>query len=120
MCRAVALSIVLTLAAAQNAVLLLCTTRCDAHASAAIGCHHKDSSTAPNVAGSESCDTVTLNATPFLREAVRGGVSPPDPGHAGPALRYQLFPSTISAGPGHEPGREWSLEKRPLSIALRI
>ena len=116
--RAAVLSIVLTLAVGPNAALL-CRTWCDQQVATASRCHHETSTTSPNVAGDDSCDSSVLSAA-FLREDVRRGVSPPDGDQAIPIPRYQVACSTIDARPGHEPGREWSLEKRPLSTALRI
>jgi hypothetical protein len=56
----------------------------------------------------------------FVREDVRRNVSALDGVHAVLAAGHQLAHSTIDARPGQEPGREWSLEARPLLTALRI
>lgn len=119
MFRAALLSIVFSLTVGQN-VALLCSTWCDAHAAAASACQHKNSSTTPGVAGDENCDKVVVAAIAVLREDVRRGVSSPDANQAIPVPRYQLAQLTIDARPGQEPWREWSLENRPLSTALRI
>ena len=119
MFRAVLLSIVLSLAVGQN-VALLCRAWCNAHVAAASGCHHEDSPTTPTVAGDESCDNLVVVATAVLREDVRRDVSSRNANQAIPVPRYQLAQLTIGAGPGQEPWREWSLEKGPLSTALRI
>jgi hypothetical protein len=111
-------SIVVSLAVGQN-VALLCRTWCDAVAATASECHHKNSSTTPSVAGDEDCGTVVLAATALLREDVRRDVSS-HTNQAIPVPRYQLAQLTIDARLGQKPWREWSLEQRPLSTALRI
>ena len=83
-------------------------------------CHHKDSSATPSVAGNENCDNVVVAATAVLREDVRRDVSSQGANQAIPVPRYQLAQSTIDARSGQEPWRAWSLEKRPLTTALRI
>ena len=122
--RAVLLSIVVTLAVGQNSVLLLCNTGCDAHAAPASAPHHEHSSnhsfTSLAVAGNECCDDMRVSAAAFVREDVRRNVSSPDAGYAIPVPSYQVVHPTIATRPGQEPGREWSLEKRALSSALRI
>jgi hypothetical protein len=117
--QAVALSIALTLAVGQNAALL-CRSWCDTHAAAASECHHETSSDTPSVVGSERCDSEVLGAAAVLRQDMRRGVSPTNADHAVAVPRYQLDALTTGARPGQEPGRECSLDKRPLSTALRI
>ena len=119
MFRAALVSIVFSLALGQN-VALLCRSWCDAQATAASECHHKNSSTMPRVAGDEDCGKLAVAATAVLREDVRRDVSSQDTNQAIPAPRYQLARLTIDARPGQEPWCAWSLEKRPLSTALRI
>ena len=102
------LSIVLTLAGGPNASLL-CGTWCDPHAAAASGCHYEDPAISPSMAGDDCCDHVVLNVAAFLQED-----------HAIPVPRYRLAHSTTDARPGNDTAREWSLEKRPLSTALRL
>jgi hypothetical protein len=119
MSQAVVLSIVLTLAVGQN-LTLLCRTWCDAHeAAAASECHHKNSSPAPSVAGDDNCDNLAALATAVLRD-VRRDVSPQDANETIPVPRYLLGQLTVDTRLGQEAGREWSLEERPLSTALRI
>ena len=118
MFRTVLLSIVFSLAGGQD-LALLCRTWCDGHAVAATECHHKNSRT-PSVAGSENCDSGVAAATAVLREDVRRDVSSRNGNQAIPVVRYQLAQLTIGAGSLQEPWREWSLENRPLSTALRI
>ena len=119
MFRTVLLSIVVSLAVGQD-LALLCGTWCDGHAVGASECDHKNSSRMPSVAGSENCDNVVVAATAVLREDARRDVSSRNGNQAIPVPRYQLAQLTIGAGPGQEPWREWSLEKRPLSTVLRI
>lgn len=119
MFRAALLSIVFSLAVGQS-VALLCRTWCDAHVAAASECHHKDSLSTPSVAGNENCENVVAAATAVLREDVRREVSSQNAHQAIPVPRYQLAQLTIDERRGQEPWREWSLEKRPLSTALRI
>ena len=113
------LSIVLSLAVGQD-LPLLCRTWCAGHAVVASESHHTNSSRMPGVAGSENCDDVVVASTAVLREDVRRDVSSRNANQAIPVPRYQLAQLTIGAGPGQEPWREWSLEKGPLSTALRI
>jgi hypothetical protein len=119
MFRIAVLSFVLTLAAGPSAALL-CRTGCDPQGAAASGRPHHDPSTSPSVVGDDSCDNVALGPAAVLREDVRRGVSAPDAGHAILVPRYQLADVTSNARPGREPGREWSLDHRPLSTALRL
>lgn len=113
-----ALSIVLTLAVGPNATLL-CRTWCDHKAAAVSGCHHETPGTSPSVAGDDTCKNV-LSAAAFLREDVRGGAPSHSAAQADLVPRYQLARLVSDARPGHEPGREWLLEKRPLPTVLRI
>lgn len=121
--RAVILSMVLTQAVGHNASLLLCTTKCDAHAAPASAPHHEHSSnhssTSLTVAGNECCDVMRVSAAAFVREDVRRNVSS-DTGYAIPVPSYEFVHPTIATRPGQGAGRQWSLEARPLSSALRI
>jgi hypothetical protein len=117
--QAVVLSIVLTLAVGPNAELL-CKASCHPHAAAASECHHGESTNSPGVAGDNNCDHVVLSVGAFLREEVLPGGRSPNVDHAVVVSRYQLAQLATDARPGREPGREWSLEKRPLATALRI
>ena len=119
MFRAALLSIVLSLAAGQNAVILVCRTWCDAHAATASECHHENSFTTPSVAGGDCRDMVAAD-TAVLREDTRRDVSSVDASQAIALARYQLVQLTSDAPSGQEPRREWSLEERPLSTALRL
>ena len=116
--RVTLLSIVLILAVGPNATLL-CRTWCDRQAAASGGCHPEDQATSSIMGGDDSCDTVVVSA-PLLREGERRGVPSPDGDHAIPVLRYEVARSAADARLGHERGREWSLDKRPLATILRI
>lgn len=111
----------MTLAAGQNAALL-CSTWCDAHAPTASACHHPDPTPSTNVDAGDDCCKAALSAstTTFLREDVRLGVSRADSVYAIPAVNSLPAQSTIDARLGQSPGRDWSLEKRPLPTALRL
>ena len=117
--RAALLSIVLSLAAGQNAVILVCKTWCDAHAATASECHHDNSSNTPSVAAGDCGDMVAAH-TAILREDTRRDVSSVDASQAIARARYQLAQLTPDTPSGHEPRREWSLEERPLSTVLRL
>ena len=135
--RAVILSMVLTLAVGQNAALLMCTTKCDAHAAPASAPHHEHSapasasaphhehssnhsSTSLTVAGSECCDDMRVSAAAFVREDVRRPSA-----SRGSALAI-LIPRDELVGPlpgarrELTPAHQWSLDPKPLSAALRI
>jgi hypothetical protein len=116
--RAAVLPIVLTLAVAPNSSLL-CRAFCRVTAAAESACHHGSPATSPSIAGDDSCDDLVLSAA-FLREEVRAAVSAPKGDDAVPVLRYQLGRTAPVAGPGREPGREWSVERRPLPTVLRL
>ena len=118
MLRAALFSIVLTLAAGQNAALL-CLVWCGSLATS--DCHHRDSgSTSASVASDTSCDHVAPGVSAFLKEDGSRTASAPDGDHAIEVPRYHLRHLTTDARPGHEPGHERSLANRPLSTALRI
>lgn len=119
MFRTAVLSMVLTVAAGPS-VTLLCRTWCNPHVAVASGCHHEDRSTSVSTAGGDRCKDVVLRAGALLREDVRRGVFSPRGERAISVLRYQFARSTIDARLGPEPGRDWSLDKRPLTTALRI
>jgi hypothetical protein len=117
--QAVVLSIVLTLAVGPNAAVL-CNVWCHLHEAAATGCHHQDAATSPRVTGDDHCNDVAAIVPTFVREDVRPSLSAPDVQHALVGPRLDFIPSSSATRSDHEPGRDWSLEKRPLSTALRI
>ena len=117
--RVALLSIVFSLAVGQN-VSVLCRTWCDEGVTAASECHHKNSPTRPTVAGDENCDSVLMAATAVLRGDERREVSVQNAQLSVPVLRPQLAHLTVGPRPAYQAGRERSLERRPLSTALRI
>jgi hypothetical protein len=117
--QAAVLSIVLTLATGPSAALL-CKTWCIPQAVQANGCHHLAPTASTSVSAHDTCDDLGPGLAPYVREDMRRGVSVPDVAHAIVVPSYQFRPSTINARPCHQPGREWSLEQRPLSTILRI
>ena len=124
MFRAIALSVVLTLAVGPN-VAMLCNVRCHSHrqTAAVSACHHEKPSATSGVIGVHpcaDCGNARLSAPQFLREDVQRSVSALDVDHAILVPRYQLARSTSAADSGQEPVRTWWLEKRPLPTALRI
>jgi hypothetical protein len=119
MVRGAVLSIVLTLAVGPNTPLL-CRIWCHPQADASTGCPHVDPTTSPSVADDPSCDEAVQSAAAVVPEEVRRVVSAPDTDHAIQVTRYQLASSTTGRRPRHECRRGWSLERRPLSAALRI
>lgn len=120
--RAVVVSIVLTLAVAPSAALL-CRAWCHPQVAAASTCHHEQPSATSSVVADATCDEcekVALGAAQFLREEVRRSVSNLDVDHAIVVARYPLAELTSDARPDREPGRQCSLETRPLATILRI
>ena len=116
--RAAVLSIVLTLAIGPNAELL-CAAWCHPQSHAAIECHHEHPTTFPGVAGDDNCEHLVVSVGAFLPE-FRPEATSPVVDHAVAEPRYRLAPPTMEAQPAREPGRQGSLENRPLSTALRI
>ena len=113
--KAAALSIAVTLVVGPNASML-CRTWCDQQAVIASGCHHEKPTTSPGLAGDDCCRNMVLGTAGVVPRAV----SAPDVDHAIWTSRFQIAPSTRDPRPGQEPGREGSLERRPLSTVLRI
>jgi hypothetical protein len=117
--RAALLSIVLSLAAGQNAVIFVCKAWCDAHAVTASECHHENSSTTPSVVGGDCSDMVVAD-TAIVREDTRRDVSSVDANQAIAVPHYQLAQLTPDTRPGQEARRAWSVEERRLSTVLRL
>ena len=70
MFRAVAVSIVLTLAVGYNAAMI-CQTRCHPQAFASSTCQHHDPITSPNMIGKDRCSEITAPALFVLEDARR-------------------------------------------------
>jgi hypothetical protein len=115
--RGSVLFIVLTLAVGQDG-RLLCRAWCDPQVAAASDCQHEKPASSTSVAG-DSCHGGLRRVAAVSREDVRRRVSVSDAAHAIVVPRYPLAHLTIDTRPGDEPGRAWSLERRPVSIALR-
>ena len=115
--RAALFSIVLTLAAGQNAALL-CEVWCQDATSA--GCPHRGSTTSPSVSADDSCSRVVVEAVGFVREDARRTAAAPDAQNALALPRFRLVPSPTNLRSGFEAGRRLLLEERPLILALRI
>jgi hypothetical protein len=115
--RAAVVSIALTLAIGQNAVLL-CQAWCDPHEAAASGCHH-NTATSPSLTGNDNC-TDTFAAIAFVREDLRRGTSIPDAQHAVVIPAFRFAPPSTEIRSGHDPGQQSPLESRPPVTPLRI
>lgn len=115
--RAAVVSIALTLAIGQNAVLL-CQAWCDPHEAAATGCHH-NTATSPSLTDNDNC-TDTFAAIAFVREDLRRGTSFPDAQHAVLVPAFRFAPPSTDIRSGHDPGQQSPLESRPLVTPLRI
>ena len=118
MFRAVLLSIVLTMAAGQDAVLL-CKVWCDHSGPAAAECHTSPM-TSLSVTGDDSCDTAVVDAVAFVREDGRRGGSAPTVEYTAVVARFRFAPPPTGTRSSYEPGQQPSLEQRPLVTALRI
>ena len=120
--RAALFSIVLTLAAGQNASLL-CEVWC--HDATSAGCPHQgsttspDSTTSPILKGDDTCGSMFVGAVAFVREDGRR-IALADTQTAIVVPRFRLAPSPTHLGSGVESGRRRLFEERPLVIALRI
>jgi hypothetical protein len=121
--RAALFSIVLTLAAGQNASLL-CKVWC--HDATSAGCPHQDSTTfldsatSPSVSADDNCGNTFVGPIAFVREDARRTAAAPDGQNALVVQRFQLAPSSTDLRPGFESGQRRPLEERPLVITLRI
>jgi hypothetical protein len=112
--RSILLSIVLTLAVGQNAVLL-CQVWC--HDPPSAGCPHQDSTTSPSLSVDDSCSGVL--AEPVAFDARRTAAAQDAPNVLAVTPSRSAF-SPTDLRPGSEPGRRRPVEERPRFIALRI
>jgi hypothetical protein len=115
--RAAVVSIALTFAIGQNAVLL-CQAWCDSREAAATGCHH-NTAASPSLTGNDHC-TDTFAASAVVREDLRRGTSIPDAQHAVVIPAFRFAPPSTDIRSGHDPGQPSPLESRPLVTPLRI
>jgi hypothetical protein len=115
--RAALFSIVLTMAAGQNASLL-CKVWCPDTTPA--GCPHRDFTTSPSVSAVDDCKTDVGAGVLFVREDARRTAAAPDAQKTVAVPRFLLALSHIDRGLGFASGPRLLLEERPLVIALRI
>ena len=119
MFRAAVLSIVLTLAAGQQAALL-CRIWCPPDAAATPStCQHEHAATSLRVTENNHCATLVLNAS-FLREDVGPRGLAGDHQLANAAPSYRLASVMTAQGLGQDPARLQSPRHCPLETALRL
>jgi hypothetical protein len=116
--RAALLSIVLTLAAGQNAALL-CGTWCHSAAGMAGACEHQTQSVTPRLGANDDC-VVNGNPVLFVGEDGRRSASAPNVAGAVAVVRFAFTPPAAGTLSRHEPNSRLLLELRPLVLALRI
>ena len=119
MIRALALTIVVTLAAVPAG--LLCLESCvdiAPQGAAADSCHHANPSTGASLTGSDTCQRPP-GLTVFVREEAWRVATNSDR-HAVFPVRYRFTNPPIDTASFHTAQPEWSSDKRPLTIALRI
>ena len=119
MFRAIALSIVLTLAAEPTAAQL-CKALCSAQMAGATKCHQDTSTTQPSVASSSNCDRAALSVGAFFREESEHSGSASAAFHADCVLQYHVPLLTTNGDAPQQAAHHWSLDSRPLTQALRI
>ena len=119
MFRAALFSIVLTLAVGQDATAL-CKVWCDPHDATTAGCHQAAPTESATLTGTDSCDTVVVEAVALVREDARRGASAPDLHHAVFVTRSRFASPPTDARSSYEPGQQSSPDERPLVTALRI
>ena len=116
--RAALLSIVLTLAAGQNAALL-CSVWCHSGGGMAGACEHQTQAATPGVGANDDC-AVNGNPVVFVREDGRRSASAPDVAGAVAVARFAFTPPAAGILSAYEPNSRLLLELRPLVLALRI
>ena len=118
MFRAALLSIVLTLAAGQDAALL-CGVWCYSGGGMAGACERRTETTSPGIFANDDC-TVSGNAIVFVREEARRSTSAPTV-HSGVLVpQFAFTPPASGRHSGYEAAGRQPLESRPLVLALRI
>ena len=119
--RAVALSIVLTLAVSPSALLcgmMWCEQTVGLRAAPVDECHHGAPGTAASLTGTDPCRHMSRD-TAFLREDARRSTFGPDV-HAVVGVRGYFALSTTENSSLFHPRPDWSFDERPLITALRI
>ena len=117
--RAVVVSIVLTLAAGQNAALL-CSVWCHPPESAAGAREHQHQATSPGMTGNDSCTRLVAGATAFVREDVRRGASAPNVQHGVVVPWFEFAPPPAHPMFASRLCQQTPLQVSPLILALRI
>jgi hypothetical protein len=116
--RAAVVSIVLTLAAGQNAALL-CSVWC--HPPEAAGAsEHQHQAMSPSMTGNDSCTQMVAGAAAFVREDVRRGASAPKVQHGVVVPWFEFAPPPAHPTFGSRLCQETPLQVSPLILALRI
>ena len=118
MFRAVLLSIVLTLAAGQNGVLL-CDVWCLAGEMTGSACEHQSPTASPQLNANDNC-TVSGNANVFVREDARRSTSAPTVQSGVCVPQFAFTPPASRSPSGHEAAGRRLLDLRPIVLALRI
>jgi len=116
--RATLLSIVLILAAGQDAALL-CGVWCHSGGGMAGSCEQQTDTTSPGVLANDEC-TVSGNAIVFVREDARRSTSAPTVQSGVLVPLFAFTPPVSGRHSGYEAAGRHLLESRPLVIALRI
>ena len=119
MVRAAVLSIVLTLATGLNATLL-CSVWCHPEEAKASACPHQDAATSPRVTGEDSCRTVPVSASAFVREEPKRGSTTPGAHYAIALPRFRFDSRPTDTRRAFERAVSAVAEAPPLLIALRI
>ena len=118
MFRATLLSIVLTLAAGQDAALF-CSAWCHSGGGMAGACEHQTETMSPGIIAGDDC-TIIGNAIVFVREDARRSTSAPTV-QSGVLVPQSAFtPRASGSLSGYEAAGRQLLESRPLVISLRI
>ena len=118
MLRAALLSIVLTLAAGQDAALL-CSVWCHSGGGRAGACEQPTQATTRSVAANDDC-AINGNLVVFVREDGGRSATVADVAGAVAVARYAFKPPAADTLSAYEPNSRLLLELRPLVLALRI
>jgi hypothetical protein len=116
--RAALLSIVLTLAAGQNAAALFCGIWCHSGEGMAGACEQQGEKTSPAVVANDC--RVNGSVIVFVREDARRSTSAPTDVGAAFVPRFAFTPPAAGILSAHEPSNRQLLELRPLVLTLRI
>lgn len=118
MFRAALLSIVLTLAAGQDAALI-CAIWCHSGGGMAGACEHQTETASPGIGANNDC-SVSDSAIVFVREDAPRSTSAPTV-HGGVLVpQFAFTPPASSRRSAYGAAGRWLLELRPLVLTLRI